>query len=256
MPAYRSIRLQMPDRPGALSTISAALAAHGVDIVRLDVVSHEGAMVVDDLLLGAANQEDIGAAIGSFYPEVTIRTFETLVGDPALEMGSSLGRIAAAGSLDGARSEAIAGAARIGRADDAILLRAREDGGFAVIAGPATVPAVAPSEPFAARWVIGRRAAAAFPVADGWAPLPFQHALGSAWVAMAPLGPSDVVLTSRSLNIPYHAGELERVAAFAEATGAILAALGERTGPPAIPAASEPALPARAIALARRIPMA
>lgn len=254
MPAYRSIRIQMPDRPGALSTISAALAAHGVDIVRLDVVSHEGSMVVDDLLLGAAAQEEIGAAIGGFYPEVTVRTFESLVGDPALEMGNSLGRIAAAGSIDGARSEAISGAARIGRADDALLLRVRDDGGFAVVAGAATVPAVAPSEAFAGRWVLERRAAAAFPVADGWAPLGFQHALGSAWVALAPVGAFDLLLTSRALNIPYYAGELERIASYGEAAGAILASLGDRPHFSTIPTFANADLPQRAVCLARRIP--
>lgn len=171
-------------------------------------------------------------------------------------MGTSLGRIAAAGSVDGARGEAIAGAARIGRADDALLLRARDDGGFAVVAGPATIPAMAPSDAFAGRWVLERRAAAAFPVADGWAPLSFQHALGSAWVALAPVGAFDLLLTSRSLNIPYYAGELERIASYGEAVGAILAALGDRPHFTSIPAFSESSLPPRSVALARRIPMA
>ena len=256
MPAYRSIRIQMPDRPGALSTISAALAAHGVDIVRLDVVSHEGSLVVDDLLLGAANPEDIGAAIGSFYPEVTVRTFESLVGDPALEVGNSLGRVAAAGSVDGARAEAIAGAARIGRAEGAVLLRVREDGGFTVVAGSATVPAIRANEAFAGRWVLERRAAAAFPVADGWAPAEFQHALTPAWVALAPAGALDLMVTSRHLNIPYYAGELERLASFAEAAGTILAALGDRQPFATLPAFAETSLPPRAVTLARRVPMA
>ncbi|WBL36266.1 ACT domain-containing protein [Tepidiforma flava] len=64
MAVVRSIRITMPDRPGALSAVTTALAAHRVDIVRLDVVSHEGEYVVDDLLLEAATAEDIGAAIG------------------------------------------------------------------------------------------------------------------------------------------------------------------------------------------------
>src|SRR5512143_3097134 len=99
MPAYRAIRIHMPDRPGALSAISTALAAHQVDIVRLDVVSHEGSTVVDDLVLSAASQEDIGSAIGGFHPEVSIRTFDEIIGDPALEMGTALGSVAASPSI-------------------------------------------------------------------------------------------------------------------------------------------------------------
>ena len=255
MPAYRAIRIQMPDRPGALSAISAALAAHQVDIVRLDVVSHEGELVVDDLILSAAGQEDIGSAIAGFWPEVVVRTFEELSGDPALEMGRSLGHVAASASITAAREAALSGATRIARADDAVLLRTNDAGAFSVLAATAEAPEIAAAHPFAGRWVIERRAAAAFPVADGWAPQAFQHALGAAWVAIAPVGAFDLMVATRKLNIPFYSGELERLAAFAETAGAILAGAGDRPAFGSLPASSGVELPARAVKLMTRLPI-
>lgn len=255
MPAYRAIRIHMPDRPGALSAISTALAAHQVDIVRLDVVSHEGSTVVDDLVLSAASQEDIGRAIGGFYPEVSIRTFDEISGDPALEMGTALGAIAASPSIDQSHAAALHGAARIGRADDALLLRATDAGGLKVIASTVPAPGIGADEPFAGRWVLERRAAAAFPVADGWAPQAFQHAISSAWVAVAPAGAFDLLVASRRLNIPFYSGELERLAAFAEAASAIIAGVGDRPAFGALPAMSGGLLPSRAVTLAGRLPI-
>ena len=154
MPARRAIRIHMPDRPGALSAISSALAAHQVDIVRLDVVSHEGATVVDDLVLSAASQDDIGRAVGSFYPEVTVRTFEEVSGDSALEMGASLGSVASGATITDARTAFLRGAMRVSRADDALLLRASPSGGLETIAGLTPAPGIASSDAFAGRWVI------------------------------------------------------------------------------------------------------
>lgn len=256
MPEYRAIRIHMPDRPGALSAISSALAAHQVDIVRLDVVSHEGETVVDDLILSAATQEDIGRAVGSFYPEVTVRTFEHISGDPALEMGDTLRAIAAARDLAEARSALLRGAGRLARADDVVLLRSSDHGALLPIASTLTVPALEAQQAFAGRWVLERRTAAAFPVADGWAPQSFQHALASAWVAIAPSGGLDLLLTSRRLNIPFYSGELERLATFAEAANAILTAAGDRPPFSALPAAPAGALPARAVTVAKRTTVA
>jgi hypothetical protein len=256
MPTYRAIRIQMPDRPGALSAISTALAAHQVDIVRLDVVSHEGDLVVDDLVLGAASQEDIGAAIAGFYPEVTVRTFDDIAGDPALEMGTTLGHVAASASVETARAAALVGATRIARCDDALLLRATAAGGLSVVSATRAAPDIEPSEPFAGRWVMERRAAAAFPVGDGWAPAPFQHAIGAAWVALAPAGAFDLILAVRHLNIPFYSGELGRLAAFAEAAGAIMAGLGDRPTFGSLPPATATLLPPRAGTLAGRLPIA
>ena len=99
-------------------------------------------------------------------------------------------------------------------------------------------------------------AAAAFPVADGWAPQRFQHSLSASWVAVAPAGAFDLLVAVRKLNIPFYAGELARLSAFAEAAGAILAGLGDRPAFGALPPSTASALPPRAVTLAGRLPIA
>ncbi|MGE3076805.1 MAG: ACT domain-containing protein [Dehalococcoidia bacterium] len=255
MPAFRAIRIQMPDRPGALSAISAALAAHQVDIVHLDVVSHGQGAVVDDLVLSAPTAEDIGAAIGSFYPEVIVRTFDDISGDPALEMGASLGKVAVAASLGAAHSAAVSAVRRIARADEALLLGLTQGGGMAVLANSVAVPVIAPAEPFAGYWALQNRAGVAFPVADGWAPQRFQHALSAAWVAIVPTSPSELMLAVRKLNIPFYPGELERFAAFGAAAGAIFSRLDP--APAETSQALPPiTLPPRAVTSAKSITVA
>lgn len=118
MPVYASARIRMADRPGALSAIGAALAANGVDIVRLDVVSHEGATVVDDLYLAAASQADIDRALGSFFTDVVVERLAGAGTDVVLDLGSALGRVAMAPGVMEARQVALAGALRFIHADE------------------------------------------------------------------------------------------------------------------------------------------
>ncbi len=255
MPVYRAIRIHMPDRPGALSAISSALAAHQVDIVRLDVVSHDDSTVVDDLVLAAVSQDDIGRAIGGFYPEVSVRTFDEVSGDPSLESAAGLRAVASASDITSAREALLRGAIRVSRADNALLLSVTSAGGLEGLAVSGPVPPITAGEPFAGRWVIERGVAAAFPVADGWAPMPFQHTLSACWVAMVPMGDAVLLLASRRLNIPFYSGELERLAAYGEAAGAVLGALHAIPAAQRLPIVADTALPARAVTLAGRLPV-
>ncbi|MBI2765168.1 MAG: ACT domain-containing protein [Chloroflexi bacterium] len=243
----------MPDRPGALSAISAALAAHGVDIVRLDVVSHEGPSVVDDLFLAAETPDDIGRAVGSFLPDVTVRTFDGTAGDPAVEMGEGLARCVTAGTLEACRGAAVLGAQQLARGDGGAFLRAAADGGVDVLHGPAGLVRIAPEEPFAGRWALQHGSAMAFPVNETWAPAQFEQALGAAWIAIAPCGPFDVLMVVRRLNIAFFTGELERLGAFARAAGAILQLRGDRPAAAALAAGLEGILPERAVTLDQRV---
>jgi hypothetical protein len=217
----------MPDRPGALSAVTASLAAHGVDIVRLDVVSHDGESVVDDLLLAATNASDIGAAVAGFLPEVVVRTFEGLPGDPTIEMGSGLRGIAIAPTVGEAQMSLLMGAASLLRADHAVLLTAAPGGELDVTAATCDVPGLAASAPFAGRWALERVASTAFPVAPGWAPAEVEQSLGAAWVAVAPCGELRLLMVTRSTNIAFYSGELERLQTFAEAAQQILAMKGD-----------------------------
>lgn len=246
MAVVRSIRITMPDRPGALSAVTTALAAHRVDIVRLDVVSHEGEYVVDDLLLEAATAEDIGAAIGGFWPEVSVRTFDAPVADPAVEMGRAIAAATGAPTRVDAAARAVSGIIRVMRADRAAVLRCIDTGGFVPVAGLPATAVIGPREPFAGRWVLEQRTAAAFPAAEGWAPAAFAAETRAAWVALAPLGGTELAAAFRCTNVPFYRGELERLEALAMAVAPALGA-----GPAARPlgAGAPGSLPARAITL-------
>lgn len=235
----------MPDRPGALAAVATALAAHRVDVVRIDVVSHEGDVVVDDLVLRAERAEDIGEAIGGFWPEVTVRTFDVPAGDPALEMGLAIAGVLAAPGPAEARRKLAAATARLLRADRGAVLRALDTGALVPVAGLSATAIVAPGEAFAGRWVLARGCPAAFPCTEGWAPVEFAAQAGAAWVAMAPLGGQELVVALRQANIAYCRGELERLEALVRAVAPVL---GQDAAPEAAVAGVH-ALPARAVTL-------
>ena len=113
MSVFRSVRVQMKDRPGALSALGAALAALSVDIVRLDVVSHEGDLVVDDLYLRAAADSDIDLAVAGFMDATSVTTFTGFASDPSRKMAERLREITAASGLPAAWSATAAGALEI-----------------------------------------------------------------------------------------------------------------------------------------------
>lgn len=62
-PSRRSIRLTMPDRPGALADVTAVLAGLDIDIVRLEVWPGDEEAVHDDLTLESANLDEIHQAV-------------------------------------------------------------------------------------------------------------------------------------------------------------------------------------------------
>ncbi len=247
MAVFRSIRITMPDRPGALSAIATALAAHRVDIVRLDVISHEGDVVVDDLLLEAESAQAIGAAIGAFWPDVAVRTFDAPFGDAAVEMGMVIGAVTGAPSPSEARSRLAAGLVRSMRADRGAVVRLIDTGGFVPVAGLAATAVVGPRDAFAGRWVLAKQRAVAFPASDGWAPAAFATEARAAWVAMAPMGATDLLVAIRTLNLPFYRGELERLDTLARAVRPVLErGTGSR---PAAVLESLATLPPRAVTL-------
>ena len=48
MPAYL-IRLQLPDRPGALGSVASRIGAVGGDVVAIDILQRDNGVVVDEL---------------------------------------------------------------------------------------------------------------------------------------------------------------------------------------------------------------
>jgi hypothetical protein len=64
-----------------------------------------------------------------------------------------------------------------------------------------------------------------------------------------------VICAVRKLNIPFYAGELARLAAFAEAAGATLANLGDRPSSGLLPSVHGALLPPRAVTFGKRLPI-
>ena len=249
MPVYASARIRMTDRPGALSAIGAALAANGVDIVRLDVVSHEGTSVIDDLYLAAASQADIDRALGSFFTDVVVERLAGAGTDVVLDLGSALGRVASAPGMVEARQAALMGALVFIHAQAGALLELREDGAFETVAPPGQADPIPPGAGFAGRWVLRNRQAAAFPADSGWAPGPFREKLGHGMVAVAPCGAAGLLAVSRE-GAGFYSGELERLLVYADAAGAILALKAGAPAPtPDLPAGDE--LPEGALTVRR-----
>lgn len=63
--ARRSLRVRLVDLPGSLRELTYLVAAEGVNIVRLEVVSWEQADVWDDLELTADTEEQLDAVVSS-----------------------------------------------------------------------------------------------------------------------------------------------------------------------------------------------
>lgn len=256
MAVFRSIRVQMPDRPGALSTLATALAAHGVDIVRFDVVSTEAESVIDDLYLAGSSQEMIGAAIASFRPDVLVRTFETEPREPARILADGLIETARARSAADAAAAAAEGARLLARGDVAAYLRATPAGEVQVLAGPPGLPGLTRADLFAGWWALSRQSAIAFRATAGlrwrgereawsWAPAQFQQALSAAWLALVACGPTDILLVGRTLNIAFYEGELARLRDYSSCIAQVIRLRGELAG--ASCAFGDGALPPRAV---------
>ena len=240
----------MPDRPGALASITTSLAAHGVDIVSLDVVSHEGASVVDDLVLSADSEDALRSAIAGFRPEVSVRILLGVWADPAVTMADGLLRVASAHSVEVARIAALNACTTVARADRAAWMCLTDSGRLEVAGATSEVPAIEADEPFDGRWALEQRKAAAFPARIGWAGAEFERAFGASWVSVVPVDAFDLIVIGRNQSIPFYRGELGRLVAFIRATGAIISAkLTERAPFRSLPVLTGAGQPPRIVTL-------
>ncbi len=239
MPETQLIRISMPDRPGALSQICLALAAHSVDITHLDVVSADNGMVVDDLTLVADSLADIKKAVSSFRLEVAVMALPGTPGDPVTELGTALTGLASAPELASSLKLLMTGCRRFIRADEAFVQAIDSSGAVTTLASERPLPDVGAGEVFAGRAVLTPPMAATFAGASDWAPASLRVALGASVVAMAPLGQSAILGATRIGPIPFTAGEMRRLALFSGAASAILGVRGFLAGGAGVVAAGE-----------------
>jgi len=91
------IRVRLRDRPGALAAITARLATHAVDVLRLEVLGREGGFAIDDILVAGAG---LSAALAEFGSEVTVLADRPGVElrDPGLAMAAACYSLTTAGN--------------------------------------------------------------------------------------------------------------------------------------------------------------
>ena len=128
MELIRSIRVYLPDRPGALSALTAALASHGVNILRLRIVSSDEGVAVDDLELAASTTHEIETAMAAFPTDVSAITLGAGLGDPVLAATRGLGAIATAANRGIAEQRLAGWVLSVLRADAASLVAVTESG--------------------------------------------------------------------------------------------------------------------------------
>lgn len=86
MPTYR-LRIELPDRPGALAAVSAVLAEHGANIVSIDVHEIDATSAVDEIVVAVpdgwmpspAAMALVGAGAGTLLSSRRMATAEDAV---------------------------------------------------------------------------------------------------------------------------------------------------------------------------------
>lgn len=219
MEVIRSVRVYLPDRPGALSAVTAALASHGVNILRLRVVSNDEGVAVDDLELAAGTTHEIETAMAAFPPDVSAITLGAGLGDPVLAATRGLGAVATAPNRGIAEQRLAGWALSVLRADAASLVAVTESGARHVSGAAFAPPASALLHMMGT--VLEDRDALTVEAPSSADAFPFLG-FGAAHAAFAPCGESRLLVAGRRLAVPFAPGELERFAAFSEAAGHIL----------------------------------
>jgi hypothetical protein len=211
----RLVRLRLRDRPGSLAAIAGHFAAHGVNVLRLEVLGREGGWAVDDFLVSGAG---LPAALAELETDVTLLANRANVDllDPGLAMAGACASVTAAVSAREAYRRLVGAALELVFAE-AGLVCVREAHGFLrpVAATSAGLPVhdEAPTSLLRSAFFSGECL-----TADGrvpWAPEAYRDRLPSGAVAAIPGGapPFLVLALVRADETPFVSAELDRLAA-------------------------------------------
>ena len=235
------LRLELPDRPGGLALVATALARHGVDILRVEIVEQDGALAVDDLLVRGG---DLDAALASLEPEVQVvaREPRAELPDAGLAMAAACAAVTGARSLGEARRRLLESALPLVRADSAALLRDAGHGWLRPVASTVdSLPPIRPHEPALARAALRGLRALTASGGEEWAPPVYRSKLRAGAVVAVPAGapPFLAVVVARAHPVPFAATEIARLEALVRVALGVLAVHGER----AVSAPARPAVP-------------
>jgi hypothetical protein len=207
------VRLRLPDRPGSLAGVLGHRAAHGVDVLRVEVIDRGSDAAIDDLLLAGTRLDDALAALGPRAMVLARRPGADLR-DGSLAMASACEAVASAPSREAAHERIVHAALGLVFAEAGVLL-VRREGLLVVLAStepdlPAGLdgsgPSLISSSLFSGECL----------TADGripWAPTLLRDELPAGSVAVVPGGspPEFVLALVRADHAPFVALELERL---------------------------------------------
>jgi hypothetical protein len=200
------IRVQLPDRPGALGAVATALGKVGVDILSLDVVERRSGIAIDDLVveLPSGRLPDLLITAAESVEGVEVDAVRPWAGILDTHRELELIEEVAADPAHGLQTFTD-GVPKIIRAGWAIVLTAVE-GGLrritASFAAPESVPGDLPWWPL--------RRATILDGEDPWVPLTWRE-LGTE-LAATPLGrPERVLLVGRPGGPMFRAAEVARL---------------------------------------------
>jgi hypothetical protein len=209
------VRLRLRDRPGSLASIAGHFAAHGVNVLRLEIVGQEGGWAIDDFLVSGSG---LTAALAELEPEVTVLANRPDVDlhDPGLAMARACAAVTAAATSREAYRQLVGAALELVFADAGFVC-VREGHGF-LRPVAATDPELPVLDDSATSLLRSALFSGECLTADGrvpWAPDAYRERLPSGSVAAIPGGnpPFLVLALVRADETPFAPSELDRLAA-------------------------------------------
>jgi hypothetical protein len=209
----RFVRLRIRDRPGSLAAVTQHLAAHQVDVVRLEVLDREGGYAVDDFLLRGA---DVPAALAELGHAVTVLADRphAHLPDPALAMATACAAVTGAVNGRDAYRQLVQAALGLVFAEAGFVCVPESHGFLRPLAS--TDPLLPAAEDGGASLLRSALASGECLTADGripWAPEAYRVRLPHGTVAAIPGGtpPFLVLVLVRDDASPFVATELERL---------------------------------------------
>ncbi|MGH3669053.1 MAG: ACT domain-containing protein [Pseudonocardiaceae bacterium] len=200
------IRLQLPDRPGALGAVATALGQVGVDILSLDVVERRSGVAIDDLVveLPTGRLPDVLITAAESVEGVEVDAIRPWAG--VLDTHRELELVEEIAADPGNGLQVFTdGVPKILRAGWAIVISAKDGAPHRVsasLAAPETVVADLPWWPL--------RRATILDGEDPWVPLPWRE-LGTELAATPLGGPGRVLLVGRPGGPMFRAAEVARL---------------------------------------------
>ena len=211
----RLIRLRVRDKPGSLASVAGHLAAHNVNVLRLEVLTREAGFAIDDLLVTGSG---LDAALESFDRNVTVLADRHGVDlhDPGLSMANACASVTAAQSAREACRQLVGSSLELVFAEAGFICVREGHSFLRPIAS--TVPELPALEDSPASLLRSALFSGQCLTADGrapWAAQAFRELLPNGSVLAVPGGsaPFLVLVLVREDTAPFVSAEVDRLAA-------------------------------------------